>query len=199
MAAQNGKHDSVLEATGATARLARVYAEALVNAAGDQADAIGDDLDVIVIDVLGQHPTADQFLASGAVNRKTKAAVLKAAFGEGVPPVLRNFLGVLNENNRLGLLRAVAAAYHKLRDEAAGRVRVTVTSAATLSDDHLAQLRQTLAGQLNAEPVLDTRTDPELLGGLVVQIGDRVYDSSVRTRLDSLRTHLMASGSYGSA
>ena len=42
-------------------------------------------------------------------------------------------------------------------------------------------------------------TDPDLLGGLVVQVGDRVYDSSVRTRLNTLRNHLMASGSYGSA
>lgn len=200
MATQDGKrHDSVLEATGATARLARVYAEALMAAAGDQADAIGDDLDALVGDVLGEHPDAERFLASGAVNRKTKAAVLEAAFGGGVSDTLRNFLGVLNRNSRLGLLRAIAAAYRKLRDEAAGRVRVAVTSAVPLSDDQLTKLKTTLADRLRAEPVLDARADPDLLGGLVVQVGDRVYDSSVRTRLNSLRTHLMASGSYGSA
>ena len=200
MATQDVKrHDTVLEATGATARLARVYAEALMAAAGDQADAIGDDLDALVADVFEKHPDAERFLASGAVNRKTKSAVLQAAFGEGVSDVLRNFLGVLNQNNRLGLLRAIAAAYRKLRDEAAGRVRVRVTSAVPLTDDQLSKLKTTLTGRLDAEPVLDARTDPDLLGGLVVQVGDRVYDSSVRTRLDSLRTHLMASGSYGSA
>ncbi|HET6576300.1 MAG TPA: ATP synthase F1 subunit delta [Fimbriiglobus sp.] len=200
MATQNGKrHDSVLEATGATARLARVYAEALMAAAGTQADAIGDDLDALVADVLTEHPDAERFLASGAVNRKTKAAVLQAAFGEGVSEVLRNFLGVLNQNNRLGLLRAIAAAYRKLHDEAAGRVRVRVASAVPLSDVQLGKLKKTLTNQLRAEPVLDARTDPDLLGGLVVQVGDRVYDSSVRTRLNSLRTHLLASGTYGSA
>jgi F-type H+-transporting ATPase subunit delta len=199
MATQDGKrHESVLEATGASARLARVYAEALMAAAGPQADAVGDDIDALVEDVLAERPNAERFLASGAVNRKTKAAVLQAAFA-GTSDVLRNFLGVLNQNNRLGLLRAIAAAYRKLRDEAAGRVRVTVTSAVALSDDQLTKLKTTLAGRLDAEPVLDARTDPDLLGGLVVQVGDRVYDSSVRTRLDSLRTHLMASGSYGSA
>ncbi|HVK17483.1 MAG TPA: ATP synthase F1 subunit delta [Fimbriiglobus sp.] len=199
MATQDGKrHESVLEATGASARLARVYAEALMAAAGPQADAVGDDIDALVEDVLAERPNAERFLASGAVNRKTKAAVLQAAFA-GTSDVLRNFLGVLNQNNRLGLLRAIAAAYRKLSDEAAGRVRVTVTSAVALSDDQLTKLKTTLAGRLDAEPVLDARTDPDLLGGLVVQVGDRVYDSSVRTRLDSLRTHLMASGSYGSA
>jgi F-type H+-transporting ATPase subunit delta len=199
MATQDGKrHESVLEATGASARLARVYAEALMAAAGPQADAVGDDLDALVEDVLAEHPNSERFLASGAVNRKTKATVLQAAFRDA-SDVMRNFLGVLNQNNRLGLLRAVAAAYRKLRDEAAGRVRVKVTSAVPLSDDQLTKLKTTLAGRLDAEPVLDARTDPDLLGGLVVQVGDRVYDSSVRTRLNTLRTHLMASGSYGSA
>ena len=56
-----------------------------------------------------------------------------------------------------------------------------------------------ICGESSVELVLEARTDPDLLGGLVVQVGDRVYDSSVRTRLDSLRTHLLASGTYGSA
>ncbi len=192
------QHESVLEATGATARLARVYAEALAAAAGSDSDAVGDDLDALVADVLDGHPDVERFLASGAVNRKTRAAVLAASFG-GAPEVLRNFLGVLNENNRLGLLRAIAAAYRKLRDEAAGRVRVRVTSAVALTESQLSKLKTTLNGRLNAEPVLDARTDPDLLGGLVVQVGDRVYDSSVRTRLDTLRNHLLASGTHGSA
>jgi F-type H+-transporting ATPase subunit delta len=200
MATQDGKrHDTVLEATGATARLARVYAEALMAAAGSQAEAVGEDLDALVADVLTRHPNAERFLSSGAVNRKTKASVLQDAFGGNVSEVIRNFLGVLNQNNRLGLLRPVAAAYHNLLDEAAGRVRVKVTSAVPLTDAQLDRLKQTLAGRLDAEPVLDARTDPDLLGGLVVQVGDRVYDTSVRTRLDSLRIHLLASGTYGSA
>jgi F-type H+-transporting ATPase subunit delta len=198
--AHDGKpHETVLEATGATARLARVYAAALMAAAGDRADAVGEELDALVTDVLAGRPEVERFLTSGAVGRKAKAAVLEAAFGSGVSDVLRNFLGVLNQNNRLGLLRAVAAAYRRLRDEAAGRVRVTVTTAVPLTDEQTQKLRQTLSAQLKAEPILEARTDPDLLGGLVVRVGDRVYDTSVRTRLETLRNHLMASGTYGSA
>ncbi len=198
--AHDGKlHETVLEATGVTARLARVYAAALMAAAGDRADAVGEELDALVADVLAGRPEVERFLASGAVSRKAKAAVLEAAFGSGVSDVLRNFLGVLNQNNRLGLLRAIAAAYRRLRDEAAGRVRVTVTTAVPLTDEQAQKLRQTLSARLKAEPILEARTDPDLLGGLVVRVGDRVYDTSVRTRLETLRNHLMASGTYGSA
>jgi F-type H+-transporting ATPase subunit delta len=198
--ADNGKHhESVLGATGATARLARVYAEALMAAAGPQADAVGEELDALVDDVLAGRPDVERFLASGAVNRKDKAAVLESAFASGVSDLMRHFFGVLNQKNRLGLLRAIAASYHQLRDDAAGRVRVTVTTAVPLSDEQTQRLRQTLTAQLKAEPVLQTRTDPDLLGGLVVRVGDRVYDTSVRTRLGNLRNHLMASGTYGSA
>src|SRR4051794_17277749 len=195
MATHDGKrHESVLEATGVAARLARVYAEALTAAAGPQADAIGDELDELVNDVLAEHPAVERFLASGAVGRKVKASVLDAALKSGTSELVRNFVGVLNQNGRLGLLRAIDAAYKRLRDEAGGRVRVTVTSAVALSDEQVQRLRQTLSAQLKAEPVLDARTDPDLLGGLVVRVGDRVYDTSVRTRLETLRNHLLASG-----
>lgn len=191
-------HATVLEATGTSARIARVYAEALAAAAGDHADATGDDLASLVTDILDANPRIEVFFANAAVTKAAKAEVIATAFG-AAPELLRGFVGVLNQNNRLGLLRAIHAAYQKIRDERAGRVRVKVTSAVPLSDTQLGRLRDTLAASLKADPVIDARANPDVLGGLVVQVGDRVYDSSVRTRLETLRTHLMASGSYGSA
>src|SRR5207237_189143 len=126
------RHESVLEATGATARIARVYAEALMHAAATagQADAVGDDLAALVA-ATAEHPRIGAFLASTAINRKAKAPVLAKALG-GASDLLTKFVGVLNQNGRLGLLRAIDAAYRRMRDEAAGRVRVRVTSAAPL-------------------------------------------------------------------
>ena len=123
--------------------------------------------------------------------------MLAAGFEGGASPLFRKFLGVLNENGRLDLLPAIDAAYQKLRDTAAGRVRVKVTAAAYLADNQVAELKSILKDTLNADPVLDIWIDPDLLGGLVVQVGDKVYDTSVRTRLANLRTHLMASGTHG--
>ena len=67
---------------------------------------------------------------------------------------------------------------------------------ANLTDEQIVALKQTLSEQLNAQPILDIWVNPDLLGGLVVQVGDKVYDTSVRSRLENLRTHLMASGTH---
>jgi F-type H+-transporting ATPase subunit delta len=200
MTANGEQHDHILEATGVTARIARVYAEALMAAArqNGQADELGDELDAVVRNILMTHPRIEQFLGNLAVGRKAKQQVLDAAFSNEGPELLRKFLGVLNQNGRLGLLSFIAAAYQRLRDEAANRVRVRVTSAVELNDAQVMALKKTLTETLNAQPVLDVHTDADLLGGLVVRVGDRVYDTSVRTRLNNIRNHLMASGTYGS-
>jgi F-type H+-transporting ATPase subunit delta len=191
--------DTVLEATGARARLARVYAEALLALAeqGNAADAVGTELSAVAADVVGKNPEVAAFLASPAVTAKNKLPILGAAFGDAASELFQKFLHVLTENNRLGLLRDVSAAYQAIRDRQAGRVRVLVRSAAPLSDSQQADLRKTLADRLDKQPILTVRVEPELLGGLVVQVGDRVYDSSVRTRLESLKNTLMASSSHG--
>lgn len=191
-------HDTALEATGARARLARVYAEALLALAeqGNAADAVGAELHTTAADVVGQNPTVAAFLNNPAVTPKVKLPVLGAAF-DGTSDLFKKFLHVLAENNRLGLLREIDVAYQGIRDTQAGRVRVRVRSAVPLTPAQQTALTGTLKQSLNKEPILNVRVEPELLGGLVVQVGDRVYDTSVRTRLDNLRNTLMASTSHG--
>src|SRR5262245_46425794 len=192
------EHETVLTANVRQARIARVYVEALLAVAtpGGKAEDLGDELDAIVRDVLRRHPAVSTFFASPALTRRAREPILAAALGNA-SPLLRNFLGVLNRNNRLDLLPAVAAAYREALDERAGRVRVWVRSAAPLTDAEREELRRTLAASLRKEPILLERVEPELLGGLVVQVGDRVYDSSVRSRLEALRTQLLARGTEG--
>jgi F-type H+-transporting ATPase subunit delta len=190
--------ETVHEATGVRARIARVYAEALVGAAGkDQMESVGDELDAVAAGVFTGHPRVSDFLADRTVARASLTPMLRAAFDATTSPTFRKFLGVLNENGRLDLLPAVAAEFRRLRDAAAGRTRVRVTAAVPLDAGQIDTLKATLAKKLHAQPVLDLRTDPDILGGLVVQVGDKVYDSSVRTRLDNLRNHLTASASHG--
>lgn len=191
-------HDTVLEATGARARLARVYAESLLTLAEQEhkADDVGGELQTVASEVIGKNPAIAAFLDSPAITAKNKMPVLGEAFGS-TSDLFKKFLHVLTQNNRLGLLRDIAAAYQGIRDKQAGRVRVVVRSAAALDDKQKAELQQTLASKLGKEPVLSVRVEPSLLGGMIVQVGDRVYDSSVRTRLDNLRNTLMASSSHG--
>ena len=189
-------HEHVLTANVRQARIARVYAEALLDVASREgsADQTRAELDEFVTDVLGKHPSVAAFIESPAITRRTRAPILAAALAGSASQVVRNFIGVLNQNNRLDLLRYIVSAYSDLLDQGAGRVRVKVRSAVPLSDEQQRELRQTLSESLKKEPVLDLSTDPDLLGGLVVQVGDKVYDSSVRTRLAALRTQLTARG-----
>ncbi len=187
------------EATGAAARIARVYADALMRAAAQtgEADAVGDELASIVSSALTGKPAVTAFFASAAIHKTAKLPVLAAAFEHGSSATFRKFVGVLNQNGRLGILPAVNAEYQKLRDAAAGRVRVSVTSAVPLDPDQFARLETALARKVNGTPVVTVTVDPAILGGLVVQVGDTVTDTSVRTRLNNLRSHLMTSGTHG--
>jgi len=191
----NATHDTVLDAGSVKARLAKVYAEALLAAATRQnaVDATGDELSHFVSDVLAAAPEVESFLASPVVGKKAKAAAIEAALPGRASDLVRGLFTVLARNGRLNLLRGIAAAYRLLLDDRAGRIRVKVTSAMDLSDTQRTALSSTLTDILKQQPILAVRVDPDLLGGMIVQIGDRVIDTSVRTRLQSLRTLLLES------
>jgi F-type H+-transporting ATPase subunit delta len=190
-------HETVPEAGTKRARLAHVYAEALLASALKQSpgavEAVGDELTGFVREA-GANTAVAGFLASPAVGKKAKAAALAAALADRASPLFRGLIGVLGQNNRLDLLRNVSAAYRQLLDQRAGRVWVKVTAAVPLSDAQKGALTASLKDILNREPMLDVRVDPDLLGGLVVQVGDTVIDTSVRFRLQAIRTLLLDGG-----
>ena len=184
---------------GSTARrVARVYAEALLDVAEqkDLADDVGDELNALVGDVFVRAPEVEQELASPIIKRTAKGPLLEATFKGKVSDVTLSFLNVLNGKDRLGLLRHVEAAYRELLDHRAKRVRVLVRSAVALSAEQTEKLRQTIGVAHGREPVIVAKIDPTLLGGMVVQVGDEVFDSSVRTRIDNIRNQLLARSSY---
>jgi F-type H+-transporting ATPase subunit delta len=196
MANAEATHETVLDAGTTRSRLARVYAEALLTSAAkqgpDAGDAVGQELTAFV-QALGASGGVANFLASPAVSKRAKSAALAPALKDNASDLLRGLVGVLAQNNRLDLLRGIAAAVRQLLDDRAGRVRVKVTAAVPLTDAQRTDLTANVKSVLgNREPVLDVRVDPDLLGGLVVQVGDQVIDTSVRSRIQSLRSLLLA-------
>lgn len=179
-------------------RVARVYADALLTVAEQrgQAEEVGGELRSLVTDVFARSPEVEATLASPVVRRSAKAAVLDQAFKNNVSDLLFNFLTVLNAKDRLGLIRHVAAAYRDILDERAKRLRVTVRSAVELTGAQTEQLKGLIAQATGLEPILQARVDESLLGGMIVQVGDQVFDSSVRTRIESIRNQLLARSSY---
>jgi F-type H+-transporting ATPase subunit delta len=109
---------------------------------------------------------------------------------------LFNFLIVLNAKDRLSLVRHVSAAYRHALDERAKRVRVSVRSAVPLSNEQAEHLKEVIGRATGLDPVLRPTVDEALLGGMIVQIGDQVFDSSVRNRIEAIRNQLLARSSY---
>jgi F-type H+-transporting ATPase subunit delta len=191
------RHETVLDDT--TRHVARVYAQALLDAAGkrQQAAEVLDELNTLVHDILDRDPALEAFLASPAVGRERKEKVIRDAFGGRADEVFVNFLLVLNRHDRLEIIRAVAQEYRALYDEQAGRMPVEVESAVPLAADQEERLRQELRARFEGrEPVLTTRVNPDLLGGLVVRVGDWVYDASVRNRLARIKNQLIERSSH---
>jgi F-type H+-transporting ATPase subunit delta len=178
-------------------RIARVYAEALMASAAKEnaVQAVGEELDDLTHSIIGKHPHLREFFGSPVIHRHKKTPVLSAGLEGNVSKLLRNFLLTLNNNGRLGLVRQIREAYESMLDRSAGRVRVKVKTAVPLGDEQQAALKKTLADALKREPILNLSVDPDLLGGVVVRIGDRVIDTSVRTRIQTLRAQLLERGS----
>jgi F-type H+-transporting ATPase subunit delta len=138
------------------------------------------------------HPELREFFENPTIGKRAKSAALTPGLADS-SPLLRGFIGVLLQNNRLELFRPVAQAYARILDRRAGRVPVLVTAAVEPTDEQREKIAANLKKLLdNREPVLDVRVDPDLLGGMVVRVGDTVIDTSVRTRLQSLRNLLLA-------
>lgn len=97
-----------------------------------------------------------------------------------------NFLGVLAENRRLGILPQINRAFRTLAANYRGETSAEVTSAHPLTDDQVAALKQALRQRVGRDVAVDLSVDPSLLGGLVVRIGSQMIDSSIKTRLNSL-------------
>ncbi|HEX4591686.1 MAG TPA: ATP synthase F1 subunit delta [Gemmataceae bacterium] len=182
-------------------RVARVYAEALLNAAekAGKAEEIWEQLFALVGKPLRRSDSpADPvaLLTSTAIPRGRRDEIIRVALEGKVDTLLLNTIFVLNDHQRLGILRPVAAVYHELMEVRARRVRVQVKSAVPLTDAEREQVKEMARQRLNLDPVLAESVDPSLLGGLRVQVGDRVIDATVRARLDSLKNQLLSRSSY---
>jgi len=190
------RHETVLDNTGQ--RVAKVYAEALIRAAAQQGQGaeVLDELQALVGDVFRREPALEVFLSSPAIGRDRKVALIRQTFEGRTSPLLLDFLYVLNTHDRLEVLRGVAGVYKDLYDRGENRMQVRVRSAVPLADDQRERLTGELRAAFGKEPVLHTSVEPDLLGGLVVQVEDWVYDASVRTRLDILRKQLVERSSH---
>ncbi len=171
--------------------VARRYAQALYEEAAAQANVAKVDADMVLIrQSLADSRELVSFFESPVINREKKDTVVKQLFGDRIEPVTLDFLHLLIAKGRENLFPDVVEAYESLRDEQQGVVKVHARTAHPLGDAEKKALGQALVKRTGKKVRLTTTEDPSLIGGVIVRVGDTVYDGSVRNKLASLREQL---------
>jgi F-type H+-transporting ATPase subunit delta len=171
--------------------VARRYALALYQEAEARGAVAPTDEDVQALrEVLDGSRELTALFESPIVPREKKEAVVTKLFEGRVGELTLRFVRLLLEKEREDLLPVVVRAYGALRDQRLGIVEAHVRTARPLGAGEAQALERTLAERTGKQVRLRTEVDPALVGGLVVRIGDRVYDRSVRHQLGLLREQL---------
>jgi len=165
--------------------LGSVYAKALLGAAeaAGQADQVVEELESLVTDVLDKLPQLEEAMKSPRLTHEERLPILDKAFGGRLSPTMLTFLKVVSKHGRLDCLRAIARSARKQLNLTRGRVEVIVETAYPLSNPVRERIVGRLMQLLHREVMLTTEVNEDLLGGLVVRVGDTVYDASVAARL----------------
>lgn len=186
---ENNRIDSVLDDPG-TLAIARVYSEAFLNAAGDNAAEGIEEFTSLLEDVLAASPQFEAMLLTDLSNREEKLGFIDRVIAPNSSEFFANYLRVLAQHDRLDLLKEILATVRLEFEKRNGQQRVQVISAKPLDEETLARVRERVAAVFSFEPIIEPQTDDGLIGGIVIRVGNSVYDGSLRSWLKQLAKKL---------
>ena len=182
-------------ASGATGLSGR-YANALFALAEQEGtlDTVIDDLRLIAA-MIEDSEDLSRLIRSPAISREDQGRAIGAILDRAeVTALTKRFVGVAAANRRLFALPQMIRAFLKIVAERRGEVNAEVVSAVALSADQTKALDAALKKAVGGKVAIETKVDPSLLGGLVVRLGSRMVDSSLRTKLSQLRLAMKGAG-----
>lgn len=186
--ASGGSGTAVAVAHGATGPVPTRYAGALYDLAAErrELDRAVDEA-ASLARLIDESPDLARMLASPVVRvTDGKRAINAVLEGQGFSMLIRHFVGVVAANRRLASLRAILAAFAELAAARRGIVTAAVATAHPLTDVQRAQIAARLATAGYSNVRIDETVDPSLLGGLTVRVGARLFDASIKSRLQRL-------------
>jgi F-type H+-transporting ATPase subunit delta len=172
--------------------LARPYANAVFRFAQEKADLEGWSRKLALLAGVASEPRVAAALARPTLTDQARAQVLIDLTGDDLDDRARHLVRLMARNDRLDLLPAVAEAYEVLRADAEMVLDVEISTPFPLEDDQRDRIAERLRARFGREIQMETRHDPELIGGFFVRAGDTVIDASVRGRLARLQEQLLA-------
>jgi F-type H+-transporting ATPase subunit delta len=174
--------------------LAERYANALVDVAleNKQADQVKQELAAFA-GMVRESADLHAFLANPSITRAIKHAAIEQLVARmGASRTLRNYLFVIVDQRRAGMLIEIEQAFSALLDARQGITQATVTSAVELTSAERAEIDAALAKLTGRRVQAELKIDPALIGGAVVRIGSTIYDGSVRAQLDRMRAKMIS-------
>lgn len=170
---------------------AGAYAQALLELADGQAEAVGAELAGLG-QIIGASGALKIYLEDPAVGEMERAEFLKRVFGGKISPLVMNTLQVMNRKGRSALVGEVIEAYDSLLKQKQGRVDVNVTVAHKLDAKQLEEVGRRVSEALGKHAVVKQTVDESIIGGLVLRVQDRLIDASVKSQLQALGRRLAA-------
>ncbi len=182
-----------------TDALAQVYARSLYELA-EEAGGTDKILEIAgemsqICELSRADKTFREFLASPIIDAARRGESLRRIFADRITDLSLRFLLVLNDKGRLRHLEAINSAFDLYVHAAFGRIEVDVITPAPLAAEHLEPIKQRIQAALRREPILYPSTDPSMIGGVKLRIGDQLIDGSVANRLRRLRQSMLSGGS----
>lgn len=178
--------------------LARTYATALFELAESKGgeDLIHATLTELeeILELAREDPRFGEFLASRVLSTKDRKKSLNNIFKGKLSDLTLHFLLVLNNKGRVANLPAIAAAVDEITQDRFGKIEVDVYTASPMSGEELAQIKDRLHLALGREPVVHPYVDGSMIGGVKLQIGDKLIDASLATRLRQIQARLANDG-----
>ncbi|MCY4486073.1 MAG: ATP synthase F1 subunit delta [Deltaproteobacteria bacterium] len=170
-------------------KISRRYARAIFELAAGREEAVAAEIDGFL--KVYAHPELRHVLGNPAFDvERRKQIVAELAGRMGLSDLTTHFVLLLLTRERMDGLASIASHYHSLLDEARGRVNAKVLVSQPLADEQRESLGSVVSGMTGKTAVLTEELDLSILGGIIVEVGGKVYDGSVRTQLHSLRQNI---------
>lgn len=168
------------------------YAEALFEMASGMTQVAQVDEELKrMVDAYHREPALTRALAAPNVPDAVKKDIVRRVFGVGYSPLVVNFLYVMVDNRRGASLPAAAQAFHEMRLAHEGQVKAEVETAVEVAPDVRAQVEQQVSKHTGRQAILDWKTNPAILGGVVIRIKDHLIDYSLQRQLQDIKERML--------
>ena len=176
-------------------QVASRYAKSLIDLAEEQhaLEAVRTDMELF-LSTLRENPTLKAVLRNPIVGPDKKSAILTELFAPRLHPMIMTFFGIVVRKGRSEVLLETAKEFINAYNIRKNIVKATVTSAAPLSEENKKQIEEVVKQATHGEILLTAKVDPSLIGGFVLKVGDRQFDTSISTQLNKLKKEFSQKG-----